>query len=314
MPVISVLMSIYKEPIEWLRQSINSILNQTFKDFEFIIICDNPEYEECKALLKDYLQKDNRIVLMFNDKNIGLTKSLNKGISAAKGEYIARMDADDIALSNRFELQMHEFSLQENLGVCGTGVEYFGIVNKSRLFPKTNNDIFLFVENCFAHSSIIAKGELMKKYKYNEECKYAQDYDLWFRMYYDGVKFYNIPRVLLKYRTSQQQIGSNFKSSQDAVGRRIRRTSLVHHIQKQNADFNFCNEYITRNDIKTICSYLDEKDTYYQKVLFYLALSVNNTKDRLKLLFEAIPLFHLSFGNYYHLLYYYLSNKKVYLF
>lgn len=314
MPVISVVMSVYKEPIDWLCQSIDSILNQTFKDFEFIIICDNPDYEEGIALLKDYSQKDNRVVLMFNDENIGLTKSLNKGISVAKGKYIARMDADDIALSNRFELQMHEFALQDILGVCGTGVEYFGEINTTRFFPKTNDDIYLFVENCFAHSTILAKSELMKKYKYNEECKYAQDYDLWFRMYYDGVKFYNIPKVLLKYRTSKQQIGSNFKSSQDAVGRRIRRASLVHHIQKKSAGFDFYNVFITRNDIKTICGYLDEKEPYYQKVLFYLALSVNNKKDRLKLFFEVIPVYHLSLSNYCHLLYFYLSNKKVYLF
>ena len=314
MPKISVIMSVYKEPIEWLCQSIDSILGQTFREFEFIIICDNPDYIEGIDLLKDYSQRDNRIVLMFNDKNIGLTKSLNKGISAAKGEYIARMDADDIALSNRFELQMHEFSLQENLGVCGTGVEYFGTVNKSRLFPKTNNDIFLFVENCFAHSSIIAKGELMKKYKYNEECKYAQDYDLWFRMYYDGVRFYNIPRILLKYRTSQQQIGSNFKSLQDSVGRRIRRTSLAHYIQKKNASFNFVNDYITRNDIRTICRYLDENEVYYQKVLFYLAISVDSKVDRLALLFTLTPIFHLSFKYWLHLFYFYFFNKKAYLF
>ena len=79
-PRVSVVMSVYKEPVDWLRQSVDSILNQTFTDFEFIIICDNPDYKIGIAALKEYALRDNRIKLVFNESNIGLTKSLNKGL------------------------------------------------------------------------------------------------------------------------------------------------------------------------------------------------------------------------------------------
>ena len=93
---ISVIMSIYSEKEEWIKESIDSILSQTFRDFEFIIINDNPKRKQNENLLLEYSQKDNRIIVITNKENIGLTKSLNKGLSIAKGKYIARMDADII--------------------------------------------------------------------------------------------------------------------------------------------------------------------------------------------------------------------------
>ena len=93
---LSVVMSIYKEPVEWMRQSIDSILNQTFTDFEFVIVNDNPIRSENRDILDEYSKKDFRIIVLSNDENIGLTKSLNKGLRISKGKYIARMDADDI--------------------------------------------------------------------------------------------------------------------------------------------------------------------------------------------------------------------------
>ena len=106
MPKLSVVMSVYNEPTEWITQSIDSILNQTFRDFEFIIINDNPEREENESLLNSYSQKDKRIVVIKNEQNLGLTKSLNIGINEAKGDYIVRMDADDYSFPERFEKQV----------------------------------------------------------------------------------------------------------------------------------------------------------------------------------------------------------------
>jgi glycosyltransferase involved in cell wall biosynthesis len=102
-------MGVYKEPLDWLRQSIDSILNQSFTDYEFIIICDNPRYEEGMELLKKYANSDRRIILLFNNENIGLTKSLNKGLEIARGKYIARMDADDISKPERLTRQKLSF-------------------------------------------------------------------------------------------------------------------------------------------------------------------------------------------------------------
>src|SRR5690625_452840 len=96
-PDITVLMSIYNEDMLWLRDSIESILNQTYQNFEFIIINDNPSNDINKVILKEYIKKDNRIKIIENDTNLGLTLSLNKGLRESTGLYIARMDADDIA-------------------------------------------------------------------------------------------------------------------------------------------------------------------------------------------------------------------------
>lgn len=135
-PKVSVIMSVYKEPVEWLHESIDSILNQTFTDFEFIIICDNPSYDEGIALLYAYKEKDHRIVLIENEKNLGLTKSLNKGITVAKGDFIARMDADDISLPERFEKQMSLLEKHPEIGVCGSIIDYMGDRKGVKYYPE----------------------------------------------------------------------------------------------------------------------------------------------------------------------------------
>ena len=104
--MISIIMSTYKEEENLLRESIESILNQTYKDFEFIIILDFPENNLHKKIIEEYSKIDNRIRFFVNEKNLGLTGSLNRGLSLAKGEYIARMDADDISLPYRLERQL----------------------------------------------------------------------------------------------------------------------------------------------------------------------------------------------------------------
>lgn len=105
---VSVVMSVYNEPMEWISQSIESILNQSFTNFEFIIINDKPEGKEQIALINEYASQDQRIKIIQNEKNLGLTKSLNIGILHAKSKYIARMDADDISMPNRLKMQ-YEF-------------------------------------------------------------------------------------------------------------------------------------------------------------------------------------------------------------
>ena len=106
---VSVIMSAFNEEIEYIQLAIDSILNQTFKDFEFIIILDNPSNETLKNYLISRKQEDCRIKFYANEKNIGLANCLNKGISLAKGDLICRMDADDISLPNRLEIQVIKF-------------------------------------------------------------------------------------------------------------------------------------------------------------------------------------------------------------
>lgn len=110
--MISVIMSTYKESEKFLRESIESILQQTYQDFEFIIILDYPENQEHIRIINEYKEKDSRIQFYINEKNKGLTDSLNTALTYIRGEYVARMDADDIACKDRFEKQIKY--LQEN--------------------------------------------------------------------------------------------------------------------------------------------------------------------------------------------------------
>ena len=219
MPVISVLMSIYNEPIEWIEQAIDSILSQTFSDFEFIIVNDKPDRHENNVLLDKYSKKDNRIIIVNNETNLGLPKSLNKGILEAKGRYIARMDADDISLPERFARQIEFLDKHPEVGVCGTFAkkidENNNIIGRIKLQSKSEdlkNAICFFVP--FVHPTVMIRKEILLENNYDENCIIAQDYNLWLRLS-DKTSFFNIPKTLFHYRvhTSQSQQKAGKKRS-----------------------------------------------------------------------------------------------------
>ena len=221
MPRVSVVMSVYKEPVEWLRQSIDSILAQTFTDFELIIINDCPARAENGEVLNEYRERDHRIVVITNDDNIGLTKSLNKGLSIAKGEYIARMDADDISLPKRFERQVA--FLDSHPEICGIGtwtgsVDAEGNVNTAaggmnETYPRWVRAQFLQNSQVAHPAAMFRKRVKDYTVRYDESVRYAQDYSLWVSMLRYG-EIANIPEVLFCYRTSEQQITSSKKAEQ----------------------------------------------------------------------------------------------------
>ena len=215
-------MSVYKEPTEWLRQSVDSILGQTFTDFEFIIVNDCPDREENVFTLNDYSKKDSRVAIITNEVNVGLTKSLNKALSVAQGEYIARMDADDISMPERFEKQVAFLDSHSN--ICAVGSWLVDIDENGKQISdvvKYETD-YRWVRAQFLQNSQLSHPSAMfrrkvKDYvvKYDESIRYAQDYALWVSMLPYG-EIANIPEVLLNYRTSNIQITSSKKTEQQA--------------------------------------------------------------------------------------------------
>ena len=221
-PRISVLMGVYNEKISWINESVESILHQSYQNFEFIIIDDNPSNNEVKSYLLNLKEKDERVIVIFNDYNIGLTKSLNKGLAIAKGEYIARMDADDISFVSRFEKQV---SYLDNHPECDAVYGYwycFEGENKTQLElqkagPNHQQIIKkLFVYNTLPHPLAMLRSATLKKWGliYDENFVHAQDYDLWLMMAIKGCIFYVIPEPLLYYRISSNQITRSKSSSQ----------------------------------------------------------------------------------------------------
>lgn len=225
MPEITVIMSVYKEPLEWINQSIDSILNQTYRDFELLIVNDNTENQLLFSVLDNFQQKDSRIKIINNENNIGLTKSLNRGLKEARGKYIARMDADDISRKDRFQIQYDFMEQHQQVDVCGSNSISFGNVsfftNKCTKLPQSDFEIKLsmYFYNPIIHPTAfmrrIIKG---KNISYNEGAIKAQDYMLWSELNQMGAIFANLNAPLLKYRVSPLQISRNFSSEHIKTG------------------------------------------------------------------------------------------------
>ena len=235
-PVVSVVMSVYKEPLEWLRQSIGSILAQTYKDFEFIIISDNPSYVAGNNLLREYAEKDRRIVLLFNEENIGLTKSLNKGLAVANGDLVARMDADDIAKHERFEQQVEYLDNHKDIDVCHSNIVYIdgdGRVTGERNIEQAKEiRSWLCWENYIAHSSVMFRKNLLscRAPFYNEDYRSAQDYELWTTLALADKQFGYIDVPLIEYRVSEAQVSRSGRPKQLSNFINIRRNYIFNYL------------------------------------------------------------------------------------
>lgn len=218
-PKVSVLMSVYNGK-DYLKEAIDSILGQTFTDFEFIIVNDGST-DSTREILDSY--SDERIVVVNNESNLGLPASLNEGIRIARGDYIIRMDADDISLPDRIKVQFEFMESNPDIDVCGTPVNVFGAL-KRRWYPPTNHeDIvarFLFESNLYHPTVIIRRDLITCEEFYNLEYIYAQDYDLWVRLMIKGATFANIKTPLVLYRTYNNQ--KNKTSAKKNYARDIR--------------------------------------------------------------------------------------------
>ena len=205
--LISVVMSTYNRNEGYLRESIESILNQTYSKFEFIIVDDGSD-NGAKEIIGSY--HDPRIRLLINEQNIGLTNSLNKGLDECRGEFIARMDDDDIALPERFEKQFAFMRENPDVIVCGTWIEIIDEKSEStgefkrhiiedmdtyRIYLLFGNTPIIFHPSAFFNRRMFLKYDI----HYNPEHRYAQDYGLWVRCCKIG-RCAILPEVLMKYR------------------------------------------------------------------------------------------------------------------
>jgi len=203
MPKVSVILPVYNAE-KYLAAAIDSILNQTFTDFELLLVNDGST-DSSETIIQRY--NDPRIVYVQNEQNEGLIYSLNKAIDLARGEYIARMDADDIAMPARLEEQVKRFETV-SVAVLATTVKL--IDENDQPLPDWEDDVrhtsseqikrFLLKDNCVAHPTVLAKTELFRKYKYQYNQKYSEDYDLWLRVATDGLVIEKLEEPQLLHR------------------------------------------------------------------------------------------------------------------
>jgi len=206
-PRVTVLMSVYNGE-RYLNEAVDSILAQTFTDFEFLII-DDASTDCTPEILRGY--DDPRIRIVTNEENLGLTKSLNRGLALAKGEYIARMDADDISVPERLEQQIYVLEKNSDIGVLGAAVQYIDECGKPlQILKWPQKDTLIKWKLCFmnpiAHpSAIIRRKLLIESGGYDEKITFAQDYDLWVRLS-PATHFANHRDVLLYLRKTRDSI------------------------------------------------------------------------------------------------------------
>ena len=224
----SVIMATYKESIECLKQSIESIINQTYNDFEFIIILDNPDNKEHIAFINDYVCKDERIKFYINDKNMGLTNTLNRGLKLAEGKYICRMDADDI--SELYRMEHQKKYLEENdfdlIGGISQMIDEDGNTIYSIKKVPTN---FKKIKKCIKYNQVIShptwfgKKEVFDKLNGYRNMPLCEDYDFTLRAILQGFKISNVNECVLKYRMSKDSISRSNLFEQYLFARYITR-------------------------------------------------------------------------------------------
>ncbi len=202
-PAVSVVMPVYNARA-YVAEAIGSILSQTFRDFEFIIIDDGSTDRSAEIILA---YDDPRIRYMKNESNLHLSGSLNRALDRAKGRYIARMDADDIALPHRLQTQYDFMQAHPQIDICGSWVEAFGETDGVWERPAGHDAIkaYMLFSNPMMHPTIFAKAAFFESFRYDERFDKSEDYALWI----DAIRsktFANIPKVLLRYRTHRSQV------------------------------------------------------------------------------------------------------------
>lgn len=236
---ISVIMPNYNTPIEYLELAIESILSQTYSNFEFVIIDDcstDSSYEYLKSLT------DPRIRVFRNEKNLGITKTLNKGFDLAKGEYLARMDSDDIALPKRLEMQLRFMDENPDIIVCGAWAELFGNENycmKREMPEQEFMRCSLLFGNIFGlvHPTAFFRRSLLAEYqiRYDEELPTAQDYSMW-ALCADVAPLACIHEILLRYRIHGGQVSIAKENLQKECTRRVQEKLLKRVFQRSITD------------------------------------------------------------------------------
>lgn len=286
-------MAIYNEPIEWIRESIDSILNQTYEDFEFIIVNDNPDRTENCKILEYYCAKDRRIKIIQNLTNLGLTKSLNIAVRLAKGEFIARMDADDISLPQRLEKQISFMRDNLDCDYTSTDAILFSKGNEEGLkeAPKNNEQLAskLFSFNPICHPSVVLRrGSINIDNLYDEECLKSQDYELWLRLLVEGKKYLGLSESLIKYRISDQQISARQASSQREYASLSKRKALSLYFRQ--IGLNRIERDQNLIDLLYIVITKERNLNYIDKtIIFYLCMSKHrNFFSNLKLVVKSI--------------------------
>lgn len=207
-PLVSIIMSCYNSE-RFLEKAISSLIAQTYSNIEIIIVNDGST-DLTDDIIDKYLLKDSRIVYINNINNIRLSKSLNKALKIAKGDYIARMDSDDICMLDRIEVQLRFLMENPKIDIIGSGMIAFGENLKERYLinPLNNYEIGnkIFISSPLYHPTVFFRRTLIDNglYYYSDEFNRIEDYHLWVKLFVNDVTFANLNSALIKYRVYEE--------------------------------------------------------------------------------------------------------------
>jgi glycosyltransferase involved in cell wall biosynthesis len=261
-PKISVIMSVYNGE-DYLAETLDSICSQTFKDWELIAINDCST-DTTLSILEKYASSDERIKIYTNEVNLRLPKSLNKGLSLAQGKYIARMDADDICLENRFEMQ-YKF-MEEHPDVALSSCRFMtlknGVLSSGGGGERYDSEFLkarLLLTNPILHPGVIAKADVMKELKYNTDVTCTEDLELWTRFMKAGYKIQIQTEYLMIYRLHDKQITKTSMERQHKEVAEILKdyySALLEPLNEQQIDFCIHGLYFRENiNVDKFCEF-----------------------------------------------------------
>lgn len=217
--MISVIMSVYNEKSIYVEKAIDSILNQTYSDLEIVIVLDLPDNETLLRILKEYTHKDARVKLLINDRNIGLAMSLNRAIEVAHGEYLARMDADDISKPERLEREL-EYLINNGLDVVSCVADkidengnVWGEIKPFNNRPEVIKDL-LEIQNVIIHPTVLMRTDIIKSVGGYRNFPSCQDYDLWLRLITNNYKIGIINENLFQFRKHRDSVTATRRYNQ----------------------------------------------------------------------------------------------------
>lgn len=243
-PVVSLIMPVYNG-MPYLPLAVESVLNQTFENFELIIVDDCSD-ESTKEYLRSI--KDKRVILINNDRNLGVQLTLKRGINEAKGQFIARLDSDDISMSNRLENQLIFFNQHPDYGIIGTSYRSLNENGDILSVREENNDDVevrwkMLFKSPFVHSTVMFRKSIIDQYNLNYDQEFAEDYDLWNRML-NYTKGYILKEPLVDYRIHNNSWTFTKKSNQ--VNARLELSfGLINNVLKVNGKTPISwNEYL----------------------------------------------------------------------
>jgi len=249
-PLISVVLPIYNVELT-IKESLMSIINQTFQDFEILIIDDCSTDNSINEIKKI---NDNRIRIITKNENKGLIDSLNIGFEQSKGEFIARTDGDDINVINRFEKQLNFLKKNIDIDACGCWLQCFGANVKTIKHKELHQEIQanLLLSNPMSLGAVMLRNNKYKKYKFDSNMIHVEDYDFWARTSWD-CKLYNLQEVLYHYRIHNNQISTNYKNIQ-LKGDVVIKLNLFKKLNYNESLFpdSLIIKFLYRNDLFTI--------------------------------------------------------------